>query len=645
MFFFMFFILVVLGLAWLFSLIADNPGLIVLEWDWLSKQLGYVNENGEVTDYLEISVIMAVIGLIVTVLAIMMILSFLRGIFGTPRFLSNFFGNRRREKGYKALSQGLIAASAGDVDTARTLTKQSRKLLKDEPLVGLLGTQTALLEGNREAATENFKTMLENDDTRMVALRGLFMEAERQGQGDAARHYAEEAARTAPSLPWAGNAKLRYSAADNDWDIAIQTLESNRAAGLIDRNAAKRQRAVLLTAKAMSVGQASPENAKKLAKEAHKLAKNLVPAATTFARAASRLGDIRGASKIIEAAWKQEPHPELAEAYATVRPGDSVQDRLSRAKKLAAMKANHPQSNFAVATASIDAKDWEEARKALEPILTTRPTERACVLMASIEEGEHGDKGRMRDWLSRAVRAPADEAWTADGYVSDEWMPVSPKTGEIDAFEWKVPVDQLGVENAPVLTLEELKAEATPIVINPPQEDKPEEMVATVADEVEDAEVVEPETDQKAETTEEPKSEIAANADTVEDETKTESTSKEAETIEEKSDAKADDTKAAIAAEDDKAEKPDTEEEAIEAKADNVVSIEDAKPKSDEAETADSDKNANADSNADSSFEETAQTKQKAPYQNEVEFPLDRRPDDPGPHPDKEPPKKRFKLF
>ena len=63
--------------------------------------------------------------------------------------------------------------------------------------------------------------------------------------------------------------------------------------------------------------------------------------------------------------------------------------------------------------------------------------------MADIEEAEHGDRGRMRDWLSRAVRAPRDPAWTADGYVSQNWAPISPISGKLDAFEWKVPIESL----------------------------------------------------------------------------------------------------------------------------------------------------------------------------------------------------------
>ena len=64
--------------------------------------------------------------------------------------------------------------------------------------------------------------------------------------------------------------------------------------------------------------------------------------------------------------------------------------------------------------------------------------------MARIESGELGDKGREREWLARALRAPRDRAWIADGYISDRWLPISPVTGAVDAFEWKAPVDAIG---------------------------------------------------------------------------------------------------------------------------------------------------------------------------------------------------------
>ena len=83
--------------------------------------------------------------------------------------------------------------------------------------------------------------------------------------------------------------------------------------------------------------------------------------------------------------------------------------------------------------------------------LTITPTHRSAVLMAELEEAETGNVGRARAWMARAVRAARDPAWTADGFVSDTWMAVSPATGRLDAFEWKVPVADL---HGPVINLE-----------------------------------------------------------------------------------------------------------------------------------------------------------------------------------------------
>jgi HemY protein len=44
------------------------------------------------------------------------------------------------------------------------------------------------------------------------------------------------------------------------------------------------------------------------------------------------------------------------------------------------------------------------------------------------------------------MRAPSDPAWTADGIVTDRWMPVSPVSGRLDAFQWKVPLAEIAAE-------------------------------------------------------------------------------------------------------------------------------------------------------------------------------------------------------
>jgi HemY protein len=54
--------------------------------------------------------------------------------------------------------------------------------------------------------------------------------------------------------------------------------------------------------------------------------------------------------------------------------------------------------------------------------------------------------------MARALNAAPDPQWTADGYVSDRWLPVSPISGRLDAFEWRVPLT--GAVNAPLIESE-----------------------------------------------------------------------------------------------------------------------------------------------------------------------------------------------
>jgi HemY protein len=102
---------------------------------------------------------------------------------------------------------------------------------------------------------------------------------------------------------------------------------------------------------------------------------------------------------------------------------------------------------LAVARAALDAQEFATARRALTP-LAIAPTQRVARLMAELEEKEHGDEGRARVWMTRALHARRDPAWTADGFVSDRWMPVSPVTGRLDAFQWRDPLAGLDAAGA-----------------------------------------------------------------------------------------------------------------------------------------------------------------------------------------------------
>jgi HemY protein len=156
----------------------------------------------------------------------------------------------------------------------------------------------------------------------------------------------------------------------------------------------------------------------------------------------SEAHQIRRSMRLVETAWLAQPHPDLADAYSHVKLGDSARQRLVRVETLAAKAPGHIEGALAIARAAIDASEFTKAREALAPFIAA-PTQRVALLMAEIERTEHGDSGRARAWTLRAVRALHDPAWTADGYVSDRWRPVSPVSGRLDAFQWQTPVAAL----------------------------------------------------------------------------------------------------------------------------------------------------------------------------------------------------------
>jgi len=378
--------------------------------------------------------------------AVVLVWSILTTIWRTPGRLRRRRHEKRHARGRHAITHGLLAIGHGDTALARRHAETARRHAPNDPLALLLHAQSAQLEGNRGEAQRAFRAMAEREDTRLLGLRGLFIEAQRADDAVGAVMIAEEAIKLSPSSTWASHAVLGFRCARGDWSGALAILDSNLSAGLIDKPAYRRQRGVLLTARALELETMDRDVARESVMEAIKLAPTLVPAAVLAAKFESEAHQVRRAMKLVEVAWLANPHPDLAEAYAHVRIGDSARQRLQRIETLAAKtpadRAGHIEGQLALARAAIDASEFARARAVLAPYVND-PTQRVALLMAEIERTEHGDGGRARAWTLRAVRARHDPVWTADGYVSDRWRPVSPVTGRLDAFQWQTPVASL----------------------------------------------------------------------------------------------------------------------------------------------------------------------------------------------------------
>jgi len=412
-----------LGAAW----IADQNGDVTLVWS-----------GWRISSTLPV----AVLGSGLVVAAILLLWNVITGLLRLPRRMRVAARARSEARGRDAIAKGLIAIGAGDQDGARRHAGVAARHARHDPLTLMLAAQSAQMAGDRDGAHRAFYAMAEREDTRLLGLRGLFIEAQRNDDPLQAVAAAEEALKVTPRAAWASHAVLGFRCAQADWSGALTIVERNYSSGAIDKVLYRRQRAVLLTARALELETNDRDASREAVMEAVKLAPTLIPAATLAAKFLSEGQQTRKAMQIIEAAWTAQPHPDLADAYAHVRLGDSALERLRRIERLADMTPGHVEGALGIARVAADAREYARARAALEPLIDV-PTQRVALLMAEIERGENDDEGAARAWTLRAVHAAHDPEWTADGYVSDSWRPVSPVTGRLDAFQWMVPVAAL----------------------------------------------------------------------------------------------------------------------------------------------------------------------------------------------------------
>ena len=424
--------------AWLISL----PGTLTLE------AAGY-----RIQPRLGVAIFMFILlGIILIVLW-----AVIRRIIAAPRNMARRNRERRREQGVEALSGAIVALQAGDPGRARALAREAQARLPANSAARLLEARADLALGDMPAAREHYRALIASEKTAVAALAGLYDQARAQHRPEAALTFARKALALAPESGWAADAVFQDLTRHGRWAEAVAMVNAEQATSREERARKRRRQAVIETARARDAEVTAPLAALDHALTALKLLPDFVPAALIASRIHINRGETRKAMSLLRRVWRATGHPDIAALYAHAQPGASAVDRLKRIREIIEVPPPHRAAGMALARAAIDAYDWPLAREALAPFIGPEATQGVASLMAEIEEGQSGDQGKAREWLSLAIRAHRDPAWTADGIVSDEWEPLSPVTGKLDAFEWKVPVTITGRPAA----LPQLPAEAS----------------------------------------------------------------------------------------------------------------------------------------------------------------------------------------
>ena len=420
--------LLVAGAVWL----ADRPGHVTIDW------LGW---------RLEASTGVLLVALFVSVISILVIVRLWDAIWHAPRRMMRARAERRRNAGYRALSKGMVAVAAGDAAEARRQARTAHGMLGEPPLTLLLAAQAAQLNGDDTAAQRYFTAMLDRPEMRFLGLRGLLNQALARGDHEASLDYARRAQQERPDAAWPAEALIGMQVRLGQWSGAAETINQSIGQKLIEKSTARRQLAALFLEEARELTSSDPARALELTRSAVKRRPDFVPAIALEAMLLQKLGRGREARKLIEQAWagtQPGPHPLLAASYAALEPTEQPLERARRFETLAAKVPQHRESRLAMAETALAAGLWGPARTAIEPVVREEersgtPSARVCRLMASLEEGEHGDNVAARRWLSTAARATPDPGWgcSACGAALPDWHARCPHCDAFDRIEWR----------------------------------------------------------------------------------------------------------------------------------------------------------------------------------------------------------------
>ncbi|MGE0108812.1 MAG: heme biosynthesis protein HemY [Bdellovibrionales bacterium] len=366
-----------------------------------------------------------------------------RFLWDSPRFFKLQNKLKKSGLGQDEISKGLSSLAAHDPKTAQLHAKRARRYLGAQPQVLLLEAQTAQLAGEHDRAKTLFEAMAEQDETAILGYRGLIMAALRFQDYEEALSLAAKLEKKKGALPWIHHVRFQISAQQRNWPLALSSFEAARKGRFFYGEEGDQQESALLLARAREALRTSqPQQAFRLAKKAHELTPNWIPALLIFIETQIVTGRDRAARHLIQKIWRHMPHPEfLPLLYWAAKPDKPIK-AIKLIQKLVRSKANDPVSLTAIAEAALKADLWGQARHALLTLEARGGATRYTYeLLVRLERRQNKDEQAATEWLAKAAVAPLDPVWlcASCGQSHETWEAACPSCGAFNKIEWAVP--------------------------------------------------------------------------------------------------------------------------------------------------------------------------------------------------------------
>ena len=385
-----------------------------------------------------ISLQAAIVAACLGIVSIIVLWSLFTWMWRLPNRVKSGYGRKRESNGLLAVEEALIAGEAGDSDRARRKAQKARELLGRPALTDLVSAKAAEASGATSEAKTHYTALLQNPKTEAAGLRGLARMATDAGDHKAAIEMGKTAYEPSKGPAWAFEVMFKAQLGDNDWQGALDSLGLAEKRKHVDKEKAKRQRAVLLSAIASEQeAKGDKEAAIETVLRATDASPGFAPGAALAARLLAHDGQTKKAASLIEKAWARAPHPALSLAFRDVFKSEPEKTRAKKIKHLVKSNPGHRESAILTAEHALSEGDGVAAITALGTLLRGEdPSARLCSLAGAVED-KLGNKTDARAWHLRASNAPLEADWSdldPDGpsfnYTDHDWRRLVCSYGE-----------------------------------------------------------------------------------------------------------------------------------------------------------------------------------------------------------------------
>lgn len=364
----------------------------------------------------------------------------INAILSIPKKTGQSLQLRKQDQSIEAVMIGLSAIAAGDSKALRKAAGKIPHIGKDDHGLSTFMDAMALrLEGKHRAANEGFSTLLHRPETAFLGVRALYQHAIQDGARDQALSLARQAYALHPKQPWVTRILYNEEVKAQHWELADPLLTKLVRLKEISKHDAASERAAMALApltSEMRTG-SSKEDLTHI-RAALKKQPGHLPATLLWIAHLLAQGKGAQAAKAVEKAWKQTPHPELAQFWlqATPKAQQKLQKRrLNWVKKLTETDPDHVQSQLLLAQFFINEAQYDQA----EDILNLMGDERSAHrLHAQLCEKRGDGEAQIKHFLAAAADAPMGMRWVCreTGLSYQQWSAFAQPHGAFNTIIW-----------------------------------------------------------------------------------------------------------------------------------------------------------------------------------------------------------------